>query len=130
MSVFEHAEFDNHESLHHFYDETSGLKAIIAVHLQGCPADLDPILDIARRHNLRVLEDCAQCLGGRYKGKYVGAIGDIGINSFQLSKSITSGEGGAVVTNDPTLMERAMRFHDVGIALEPARPREIVCQDF
>ena len=54
---------------------------------------MDPILEIARKHKLRVLEDCAQCLGGRYKGKYVGSIGDIGINSFQLSKSITSGEG-------------------------------------
>ena len=93
---------------------TPRTKAIIAVHLQGCPADLDPVLEIARRHKLRVLEDCAQCLGGRYKGKYVGSIGDIGINSFQLSKSITSGEGGAVVTNDPELFERAVRFHDVG----------------
>jgi len=93
---------------------TPRTKAIIAAHLEGCPADLDPILEIARKHDIRVLEDCAQCAGGKYKGKYVGTIGDIGINSFQLSKTITSGEGGAVVTNDPVLYERAFRFHDVG----------------
>ncbi len=98
---------------------TPNTKAIIAVHLQGTTADLDPILEIARKHQLRVLEDCAQCLGGKYKGKYVGSIGDIGINSFQLSKSITSGEGGAVVTSDPKLFERAARFHDVGSLRSP-----------
>jgi len=98
---------------------TPRTKAIIAVHLQGCPADMDPIMEIARDHKLRVLEDCAQCLGGRYKGKYVGSIGDIGINSFQLSKSITSGEGGAVVSSDPELFERAVRFHDVGSIRAP-----------
>ncbi len=98
---------------------TPRTKAIIAVHLQGCPADMDPIMEIARKHKLRVLEDCAQCLGGRYKGKYVGTIGDIGINSFQLSKSITSGEGGAVISNDPELFERAIRFHDVGVIRSP-----------
>jgi 8-amino-3,8-dideoxy-alpha-D-manno-octulosonate transaminase len=94
---------------------TPRTKAIIAAHLEGCPCDMDPILEIARKHKLRVLEDCAQCAGGKYKGKYVGTIGDIGINSFQLSKTITSGEGGAVVTNDPALYERAFRFHDVGM---------------
>ncbi|MHB1037490.1 MAG: DegT/DnrJ/EryC1/StrS family aminotransferase [Pirellulales bacterium] len=93
---------------------TPRTKAIIAAHLEGCPCDMDAILAIARKHKLRVLEDCAQCAGGKYKGKYVGTIGDIGINSFQLSKTITSGEGGAVVTNDPVLYERAFRFHDVG----------------
>ncbi len=98
---------------------TPRTKAIMAIHLQGCPADLDPIMEIARKHQIRVLEDCAQCLGGRYKGKYVGSIGDIGINSFQLSKSITAGEGGAVVTNDGELFERALRFHDVGVIRSP-----------
>jgi len=93
---------------------TPRTKAIIAAHLEGCPCDMDSILKIARKHKLRVLEDCAQCAGGKYKGKYVGTIGDIGINSFQLSKTITSGEGGAVTTNDPVLYERAFRFHDVG----------------
>ena len=98
---------------------TPQTKVIMAVHLQGCPCDMDAILEIARKHKLRVLEDCAQCAGGRYKGKYVGTIGDIGINSFQLSKTITAGEGGAVITNDPKLFERAFRFHDFGTLHSP-----------
>jgi 8-amino-3,8-dideoxy-alpha-D-manno-octulosonate transaminase len=98
---------------------TPRTKAILAIHLQGGTADMDPILELARKHDIRVLEDCAQCLGGKYKGKYVGSIGDIGINSFQLSKSITAGEGGAVVTNDAELFERALRFHDVGVLRSP-----------
>ncbi len=98
---------------------TPRTKAIIAVSLQGCPADMDPILEIARKHKLRVLEDFSQCVGGRYKGKYLGSMGDIGISSFQESKTITAGEGGAVVTNDPKLFERAMRFHDVGELRSP-----------
>ena len=78
-----------------------------------------PILEIARTHKLRVLEDCRPMRGRRYKGKYVGTIGDIGIYSFQHSKTITAGEGGAVVTNDPKLFERAFRFHDVGMLHSP-----------
>jgi 8-amino-3,8-dideoxy-alpha-D-manno-octulosonate transaminase len=98
---------------------TPRTRAIIACHLQGTPADMDPIMEIARRHKLRVLEDCAQCAGGRYKGRYVGTIGDIGINSFQVSKTITAGEGGAVITNDAELFERACRFHDVATIRSP-----------
>lgn len=98
---------------------TPRTKAIVPSHLQGGVADMDRIMAVARKHKLRVVEDCAQCAGGRYKGKYVGTIGDIGINSFQLSKTITSGEGGAVVTNDTTLFERALRFHDVGSLRPP-----------
>jgi hypothetical protein len=76
---------------------TPRTKAIIAVHLQGNPADLDRILAIAHKHNLRVIEDCAQSLGASYKGRPVGSIGDIGIYSLQLNETITAGEGGAVV---------------------------------
>jgi len=93
---------------------TPATKVIMAVHLQGTPADLDPILRIARKHKLRVLEDCAQSVGGDYKGKPLGSHGDIGIYSLQLNKTITAGEGGAVVTSDPELFERAARFHDLG----------------
>lgn len=93
---------------------TPATKVIMAVHLQGTPADLDPILKIARKHKIRVLEDCAQSVGGDYKGKPLGSHGDIGIYSLQLNKTITAGEGGAVVTNDVTLFERAARFHDLG----------------
>jgi 8-amino-3,8-dideoxy-alpha-D-manno-octulosonate transaminase len=94
---------------------TPSTKAIMAVHLQGNAADLDHILPIARKHNLRVIEDCAQSLGASYKGRPVGSVGDIGIYSLQLNKTITAGEGGAVVTNDATLFERASRFHDLGM---------------
>jgi 8-amino-3,8-dideoxy-alpha-D-manno-octulosonate transaminase len=93
---------------------TSQTKAILVVHLLGNPADLDRILPIARKHNLRLIEDCAQSLGASYKGKTVGSMGDIGIHSLQINKTITSGEGGAVTTNDPILFERASRFHDLG----------------
>jgi 8-amino-3,8-dideoxy-alpha-D-manno-octulosonate transaminase len=93
---------------------TPRTKVIMAVHLQGNPAALDEVLAIARKHNLRVLEDCAQSVGGSYKGKPLGSYGDIAIYSLQLNKTITAGEGGAVATNDPLLFERAARFHDVG----------------
>ncbi|MBI3695717.1 MAG: DegT/DnrJ/EryC1/StrS family aminotransferase [Acidobacteria bacterium] len=94
---------------------TPRTKAIMVLHLAGCPADMDRLMAVARQHNVRVLEDSAQSVGGQYKGKRLGSIGDIGIYSFQISKTITAGEGGAVVTNDPLLFERAARFHDLGI---------------
>jgi 8-amino-3,8-dideoxy-alpha-D-manno-octulosonate transaminase len=93
---------------------TPQTKAIIAVHLQGNPCQMDRILAIAKKHQLRVVEDCAQSVGAAYRGKPVGSLGDIGIYSLQLNKTITAGEGGAVVTNDPVLFERASRFHDLG----------------
>lgn len=70
---------------------TPRTKAIIAVSLQGCPADMAPILEIARKHKLRVLEDFSQCVGGRYGGKYLGSMGDIGISSFRQGKAIRYG---------------------------------------
>ena len=100
---------------------TPRTKAIIAVSLQGCPADMGPILETARKHKIRVLEDFSQCVGGRYGGKCLGSMGDIGISSFQQSKTITAGEGGAVVTDDPELFERAVRAHDVGSVRSPYR---------
>lgn len=98
---------------------TPQTKAIVAVSLQGCPADMEPILEVARKHDLRVLEDFSQCVGGRYRGKYLGSMGDIGISSFQQGKTITAGEGGVVVTNDSKLFERALRAHDVGDLRSP-----------
>ncbi len=93
---------------------TPRTKAIMAVHLQGNPCDMDRVLAIAKKHRLRVIEDCAQSAGASYKGRPVGSLGDIGIYSLQINKTITAGEGGAVVTNDPVLFERASRFHDLG----------------
>ena len=94
---------------------TPQTKVIMAVHLQGNPADMDPILAIARKHHLKVLEDASQSVGASYKGRPLGSMGDIGIYSLQQSKTITAGEGGAVVTSDPYLFERAFRFHDVTV---------------
>jgi len=93
---------------------TPHTKVILAAHLQGNPCDMDRVLAIARAHTLRVLEDCAQSVGASYKGKPLGSMGDVGIYSLQLNKTITAGEGGAVVTSDPVLFERASRFHDLG----------------
>src|SRR5580704_6695431 len=93
---------------------TPQTKAILAAHLQGNPADMDRILAIARKANLRVIEDCAQSCGASYKGRPVGSMGDVNIHSLQINKTITAGEGGAVTTNDPILFERAARFHDLG----------------
>jgi 8-amino-3,8-dideoxy-alpha-D-manno-octulosonate transaminase len=90
------------------------VKAIIAVSILGNPVDMDPIMAFARKHNIYVIEDVAQSCGAMYKGKYTGTIGDIGVYSFQMNKIITAGEGGAVVTQDPLLFERAVRYHDQG----------------
>jgi len=93
---------------------TPATKVLMAVHLQGNPADMDSLLEIAKRRNLKVLEDVSQSVGASYKGKPLGSMGDIAIASLQVNKTISAGEGGAVYTNDPTLFERAVRFHDVG----------------
>ncbi len=93
---------------------TARTKAVIAVHLLGGPCDMDPIIETARKRGIAVLEDCAQCVGGSHRGRKLGFIGDVGIYSFQVNKMITSGEGGAVVTNDPVIYERSARFHDMG----------------
>jgi len=86
---------------------TARTKAIEVVHLFGEPVDMDPVMAVARRHGLRVIEDCAEALGARYRGRPVGAIGDIGCFSFFANKIITTGEGGMVTTNDPALAEAA-----------------------
>ncbi|MBX3749040.1 MAG: aminotransferase class V-fold PLP-dependent enzyme [Opitutaceae bacterium] len=94
---------------------TPRTKAVIVVHYQGGPARLGDILRTARRHGLRVIEDCAQALGSRYEGQPLGTLGDIGILSFQANKIISSGEGGALLCQDQVLFERAVRYHDLGI---------------
>lgn len=98
---------------------TPQTKAVMVLHLYGAGADMDRIMAIAHRRNISVLEDTAQGWGARYKGKRLGTIGHIGIYSFQIAKTITAGEGGAVVTDDPVLFERVARFSDLGL-LRPA----------
>ncbi len=89
-------------------------KAIMAVHIRGAPCDLDSLTKISKKYGVSLVEDVAQSGGGSYKGRKLGSIGDAGSFSFQLNKMITAGEGGAVITNDPVIHERALMFHDVG----------------
>jgi len=98
---------------------TPNTKVLMCVHLQGNPADMDRLLPIARKHNLKVLEDVSQAVGASYKGKPLGSMGDIAAASMQVNKTISAGEGGMVYSNDPTLLERAVRFHDVGTLRAP-----------
>ena len=88
-------------------------KAIIPVHLYGHPMDLDPLLEIARRYSLAVVEDAAEVHGAEYKGKRCGGLGDAGCFSFYANKIITTGEGGMVVTDNPRLADRARRLKDL-----------------
>lgn len=92
---------------------------IIPVHLNGFPCDMDTILQIANEHGLKVLEDACQADGGSYKGKRLGSIGDAGAFSFNHFKIISAGEGGALVTNDRKIYERALIYHDGGTAFRP-----------
>src|SRR5215212_2040447 len=93
---------------------TPKTKAVIPVHLANVQTDMDAIMAIAKKHDIRVLEDAAQAIGVSYKGRMLGAIGDAGAFSLQLSKNITTGEGGAVVTNDWRVYDRAVRYQDQG----------------
>lgn len=93
---------------------TPNTKAIMAVHIAGLPCDMDAILQIAEKHNLLVIEDCAQAHGAEWAGQRVGSIGHVGTFSFQSSKNMTSGEGGMIVTNDQEIYDRCWSIHNVG----------------
>ncbi len=93
---------------------TPNTKAILPVHILGIPADMDRINAIAKKHNLLVLEDACQAWLAEYRGKKCGTLGDLGCFSFQNSKHLTCGEGGAVVGNDDALMDRAVSYHNFG----------------
>ncbi len=88
--------------------------ALLPVHLGGHPADMDALNAIAKKHNLKVIEDCAQAHGAEHKGRKVGSLGHVGAFSFQSSKNLTSGEGGCLLTNDRDIRDRAWAFRDVG----------------
>ena len=98
---------------------TRNTKAIIPVHLYGHPADMDPIMEIAEKHGLYVIEDAAEAHGAEYKGKKVGGIGDIGCFSFYGNKVITTGEGGMCITNNEELAEKMNLLKNHG--MDPTR---------
>lgn len=95
---------------------TSKTRVIVPVHLGGCPADMSSIMELANRHNLYVLEDCAQSLGAQWMNQTVGSFGDLSTFSFQSGKIVTAGEGGAVVVpRDRQLLERIQLLTDHGV---------------
>lgn len=96
---------------------TSRTKAILVVHQYGIPADMDPIMAIAKSHDIKVIEDCAQAHGAKYKGRCVGTIGDIGIFSLNVNKSIQCGEGGVCTTDNEDLKYRLELIRNHGEAV-------------
>lgn len=102
---------------------TDKTKVIIPVHMGGVAAKMDEIMLIAKRHNLKVLEDSCQAFGATYNGKPVGTIGDMGAYSFDGGKIITTGEGGAIVTNHERLFRTAREYCDHGHESNPNVPR-------
>jgi dTDP-4-amino-4,6-dideoxygalactose transaminase len=104
---------------------TSRTKAIIVVHLAGWPCDMDPILELAAKRQIRVIEDCAQAHGASYKGRPVGSMGDIGAFSFCQDKILsTGGEGGLITTNDQYVWGVAWSFKDHGKSYDAVYNRE------
>jgi perosamine synthetase len=95
---------------------TPRTKAIMVVHLYGQPCDMDELMKIAREHDLFLIEDCAEAFGAYYRKQHVGTFGDIATFSFFGNKTITTGEGGMVVTNDDTLYDRSVHFKGQGLA--------------
>ncbi len=93
---------------------TPATVAILPVHMRGAGADMDALLAVAARHGVAIMEDSAQAVGGRYRGRRLGTLGKVGAFSLQYHKVITTGEGGMVVSDDTALFERAVRYHDQG----------------
>ena len=90
-------------------------KAIVCVHYGGIPCDMSEIKKIAKKYNVKVIEDAAQALGGKYKNQNIGTISDFTIFSFQAIKHITTGDGGMLCIKDPKLIEKAKRIRWFGI---------------
>lgn len=112
---------------------TRKTKAILPVHMLGLPSKMDEICKIAAKHNVKVVEDTAQAFGGKYKGKYLGTLGDVGCISLDAYKVIGTGEGGLVLTDDEWLYTKAQSWHDAAACWRPdrfareRRPGELFC---
>jgi perosamine synthetase len=100
---------------------TPRTKAIMVVHLYGLPVDMDPVLEIARRHGLKVIEDAAEVHGQDYRGRACGSFGDISTFSFYPNKHITTGEGGMVMCDDPGIAKRVGALKNLCLGVGPAR---------
>jgi perosamine synthetase len=92
---------------------TKKTKAIMVVHIFGLPVDMDPVLKLANKHNLKIIEDAAQMIGQEYRGRPCGSFGDLSTFSFYPNKHITTGEGGMIVTNSPDLAARCRSFRNL-----------------
>jgi dTDP-4-amino-4,6-dideoxygalactose transaminase len=101
---------------------TARTRLIMPVHMAGAPCDMEAIMAVADRHGIPILEDCAQCNGGTFRGKSVGTFGRMGMFSFQLNKNATAGEGGLLVTDDEKLYRRASCAHDLGLFWSGGQP--------
>jgi len=112
---------------------TKKTKAILPVHMLGLPSKMDEICRIAAKHNLKIVEDTAQAFGGKYKGKYLGTLGDVGCVSLDAYKVIGTGEGGLVLTDDEWIYIKAQSYHDAAACWRPDRfarerkPGELFC---
>lgn len=100
---------------------TPRTRLILPVHMAGAPCNMEALMEVANRHGLPVLEDCAQCNGGTFRGRKVGTFGRMGIFSLQLNKNMTCGEGGLVITDDERLYNRAFSAHDMGMVRREGR---------
>ena len=101
---------------------TPRTKLIVPVHMAGAPTDMEAVMAISRQHGILVLEDCAQCNGGTFKGRKVGTFGQMGMFSLQLNKNATAGEGGLLVTDDEKLYRRTSCAHDLGLFWSGGQP--------
>lgn len=116
---------------------TERTKAVIPVHAYGSMANMDSIMDIAHRHGLKVVEDCAHMHGGMWNGNGIGTLGDVGSFSFQMCKTMSSGEGGICITNDSELAERMFRMKQIGYGVgdipgqsKQGPPPGLLCYNF
>ena len=101
---------------------TPRTRAIVAVDYGGMPCDMEALSALGRRHDLAIVSDCAHSHGSQWQGIGTGALGDVGAFSFQMGKTLTTGEGGMVLTNDAALAERAYSYHHIGrVARPPVR---------
>lgn len=109
---------------------TDKTKAVIAVHLYGHPCEMDAVCEVCREHNLFLIEDCAEAIGSEYQRRKVGTFGDMACFSFFGNKTMTTGEGGMILTDDKTLIERAARIKDQGLAKDREYWHDIIGYNF